>query len=559
MNNVEFVTFYPSFWGMDMLSTRKARLGGLKNAAALALLVGALCGADQGRAQALSLTGYKQAVAESISEDAEMAAFYRDRAFAPLWTAPGQVGMDRRAALIEALGTAADHGLPAARFSAQALLAQLRAARTDRDRGRAEIALSQAFLDFAHALNGGLIDGRKVDSGIKRAPQRLSSRLLLERIEAGAPRAVLASLAPQGPEYARLMRAKFDLQQVIARGGWGAAIPIGKLEPGQSGPEVVRLRDRLTQMGYLDASISAAYDGAMRAAVVQFQTDHGLEPDGVAGPATLSAINIGPEDRLKSVLVAMERERWMNLPGGLGQRHVLVNLTDYHARIVDDGKVTFQTRSVIGAQDPDRRTPEFSDVMEFMVINPSWYVPRSIVVNEYLPQLRRNPGAVSHLEITDRSGRRVNRGNGFAQYSAASFPFSMRQPPGPKNALGQVKFMFPNKYNIYLHDTPSKHLFDRNERAFSHGCIRLGDPKDFAYALLALQTDDPEAFFARRLGGGAESRVNLDQPVPVHLIYRTAFTQAKGRVNYRADVYGRDARLWQALSAAGVALVDVQS
>ncbi|EIE50545.1 peptidoglycan binding domain-containing protein [Citreicella sp. 357] len=544
---------------MDMGSTRKRCLRMLKTGAALALVSGWMGSVTPVQAQTLSLTAYKQAVAESLSDDAEMARFYRERGFEPLWTAPGEAAAIRRAALIEALAGASDHGLPRARFAPSALVAQLRAARTDRERGLAEIALSRAYLDFAHALNGGLIDGRKVDSGIKRAPQRLPSRVLLDRLEAEDPRIVLGSLAPQSPEYARLMRARFELQHIIARGGWGDTIREGKLEPGQTGPGVVTLRDRLSRMGYLAPSLSAVYDARMTAAVVRFQSDHGLEADGVAGASTLTAVNVAPEERLKSVLVAMERERWMNLPDGLGQRHVLVNLTDYHARIVDGGKVSYETRSVVGAQDPDRQTPEFSDVMEFMVINPSWYVPRSIIVNEYLPLLRRNPGAVSHLEITNSRGQRVNRGRGFSQFSAASFPYAMRQPPGPQNALGQVKFMFPNKYNIYLHDTPSKHLFARNVRAFSHGCIRLGDPKDFAYALLAPQVDDPQGYFEQRLRTGAESRVNLDQPVPVHLIYRTAFTQARGHVNYRADVYGRDAKLWRALSAAGVALEGVQS
>ncbi|MBN9886567.1 L,D-transpeptidase family protein [Salipiger abyssi] len=544
-----------------MTYSRRQFATGIKAGLAVALAAGWMTAAVPGgaSAQTLSLTAYKQAVAESLSEDEGLAAFYRARGFEPLWTSADAKATERRAALIEALSLADLHGLPTQRYDVDGLMTKLRTVRGDRARGLAEVALSRAYLQFAHDLNGGLLDGRRVDSGIKRPPQRLSSQVLLERLAAGEPRAVLRDLAPQSPEYARLMREKMVLQRSIARGGWGPAIRAGKIEPGQSGAPVVALRDRLVAMGYLAPTLSASYDEPLRAAVTAFQEDHGLETDGVAGASTLTSINIGPEERLKSVIVAMERERWMNLPDGLGQRHVLVNLTDFHARIIDDGKVSFETRSVIGHQDPDRRTPEFSDVMEFMVINPSWYVPRSIIVNEYLPLLRRNPGAVGHLEITDSRGRRVNRGRGFSQYTAASFPFAMRQPPGPRNALGQVKFMFPNKYNIYLHDTPSKSLFDRTQRTYSHGCVRLGDPQDFAYALLARQTDDPVGFFQARLRTGSESRVNLDEPVPVHLIYRTAFTQPKGKVNYRDDMYGRDAKLWNALSAAGVALAAPQS
>ena len=253
----------------------------------------------------------------------------------------------------------------------------------------------------------------------------------------------------------------------------------------------------------------------------------------------------------------MERERWNNQPRG--DRHIWVNLTDFTARIVDHDVVSFETRSVIGANDQDRQSPEFSDVMEFMVINPSWYVPRSIITKEYLPQLQRNPNAVRHLEITDRRGRRVNRGAvDFTQFNARNFPFAMRQPPSRSNALGLVKFMFPNQYNIYLHDTPAKNLFSRETRAYSHGCIRLNDPFDFAYELLAKQSPDPVGFFQSRLQSGNETRVDLDEPVPVHLVYRTAFTDPLGNLNFRRDVYGRDRKIWDALSREGVVVRGVQ-
>ncbi|GGG60957.1 murein L,D-transpeptidase [Salipiger pallidus] len=507
----------------------------------------------------LGMTAYKQAVAEALSEDEGLAAFYRARDFAPLWTAADAVGAERRSALIEALATASDHGLPEARYDADGLMARMARVTGERAMGEMEIELSRTFLRFAHDLNGGMLDGRRVDSGIKRPPIRVPSEALLQAMADGEPRTVIHGIAPRTPEYAGLMRAKLELERTIAHGGWGMPVTATRLELGDSGQQVVSLRDRLSAMGYLKPTLTAVFDDTMRSAVSDFQADHGLAVDGIVGGSTLSAINTSPEARLQSVLVAMERERWLNLPEGRGKRHVFVNLVDFHAKIIDDGKVTFETRSVIGHQDPDRRTPEFSDVMSHMVINPSWYVPRSIVVKEYLPQLRRNPGAVSHLEITDRNGRRVNRGRGFSQYSAASFPFSMRQPPGPRNALGLVKFMFPNKYNIYLHDTPSKSLFNQTQRTYSHGCIRLNDPQDFAKALLALQTDDPVGFFQSRLRTGAETRVNLETPVPVHLVYRTAFTTPKGHINFRNDVYGRDAKIWQALAAEGVALGRPQS
>jgi L,D-transpeptidase YcbB len=306
-------------------------------------------------------------------------------------------------------------------------------------------------------------------------------------------------------------------------------------------------------MEYLVPTATRTYDAAIQAAVERFQLAHGLEADGVAGEGTLAEINVPMDERQKSIIVAMERERWTNAPRG--DRHVWVNLCDFAANIVDHDEMTFRCRAVIGATSEDRQTPEFTDLMEFMVINPSWSVPRSIVVNEYLPQLQRNAGAAGHLRITDRSGRVVDRGSvNFGAYNARNFPFAMSQAPSRSNALGIVKFMFPNQYNIYLHDTPAKDLFAREVRAFSHGCIRLADPVGFAHHLLARQTADPDGLFEQTLNTGAETRINLEQPIPVHLDYRTAFTDVTGGVQFRRDIYGRDARIWNALSAEGVAV-----
>ena len=335
-------------------------------------------------------------------------------------------------------------------------------------------------------------------------------------------------------------------------------MPGKKLEPGDRGAAVVKLRNRLHRLGYLGRSASQTYDSQIEAAVQQFQADHGLEQDGVAGGSTLQEINVSAEKRLQSVLVAMERERWTNFERG--ERHIWVNLTDYTAKVVDDGKVTFRTRSVVGANKSDRRSPEFSDEMEHMVINPTWNVPRSIAVKESLPQLQRNPNAVGHLRLIDGSGRAVARdGQDFTQYTPRNFPFDIKQPPSRRNALGLVKFMFPNRHNIYLHDTPAKNLFSRETRAYSHGCIRLHQPFEFAYTLLARQDETPKETFHRILKTGRETQVDLDQHIPVHIVYRTATIPAKGKANYRRDVYGRDALIWQALQSAGVVLDDVRS
>jgi murein L,D-transpeptidase YcbB/YkuD len=253
----------------------------------------------------------------------------------------------------------------------------------------------------------------------------------------------------------------------------------------------------------------------------------------------------------------MERERWMHIDRDV--KHVWVNLPDFRAKIIDGGKTIFETRVVIGKNVPDQRSPEFSDEMEHMVINPSWGVPRSIIVKEYLPLLQQNPNAVGHLQVVDGRGRVVDRGSvNFAAYNARNFPFALRQPPSDGNALGKVKFMFPNPYNIYLHDTPSKSLFDNEVRAYSHGCIRVADPFDLAHELLSWQSDNAEAEFEAALDSGRETMVKLKEHLPVHLVYYTAYPDAKGRISYRRDVYGRDAALFDALSVAGVELVGVR-
>ncbi len=258
------------------------------------------------------------------------------------------------------------------------------------------------------------------------------------------------------------------------------------------------------------------------------------------------------KDNIEALLVAMERERW--IPRDLGDRHVLVNQPEFVARIVSDDKVEFETRTVIGKRAEKYQSPEFSDEMEHMVINPSWYVPRSIATEEYLPKMQADPLVSSYLEMTDENGNVVDRATvDFASYTMESFPYSFRQPPSTSNALGQVKFMFPNRHNIYLHDTPAKSLFDRDTRAFSHGCIRLHKPEEFAYALLSVQEDDGKDFYHAKLDTGRETQVDLVKHVPVHLLYRTAFfAPGSDEVQYFDDVYGRDAKIWRALAKSGV-------
>ena len=510
-----------------------------------------------GGAAAANVSAFVQAVAEAAADDRDLAAYYRDSRYQPIWTAPDRASKRRREAFFRAIEDAHTHGLPEGRYDLTALDADLRSVRSERELGRLEVAMSKLFLQYARDIQTGVLVPREVDAGLVREVPYRNRASVLSAFAKASPAAFIKRLPPQSAEYARLMKEKLRFKQLVADGGWGDQVNAKSLKPGDSGPAVVQLRNRLIAKGYLRRTSTSAYDSKIQLAVAKFQRAHGLVADGVAGPGTMQEINATAAKRLSQIVVAMERERWLNMP--LGKRHVWVNITDFHARIVDDGKITFETRSVVGHRDLDRRTPEFSDVMEHLVINPTWNVPRSIATKEYLPLLQRNPFAVGHLKLIDRRGRTVSRGAvDFTQFNERNFPFDMKQPPSRRNALGLVKFMFPNRHNIYLHDTPHKKLFGREIRAFSHGCIRLNDPFDFAYALLARQEADPQAFFKERLNTGRETTVELDQHVPVHLVYRTAFTTAKGKTQFRRDVYGRDAKIWKALERAGVSLGGLQ-
>jgi murein L,D-transpeptidase YcbB/YkuD len=519
-------------------------------ALSLAALIGTAAQAEFRMAE-FQLTAFRQAVAENAAQDEALSAFYRARGFEGFWAGSDAAAQARRNAFLAALSEAHAHGLPDALFDPAAVVALLQSAGTGAEQAAAEVELSRLFVAFAQALDTGLLTPRRANPHIFREVTQRDPLDLLTAFAAAEPVAFFRALPPQSAEYARLVAAKARLEGVLAAGGWGDPVAADRLEPGDRGAQVVALRNRLMAMGYLAPTATMTYDAAIERAVLDFQAAHGLEQDGVAGEGTIAEVNVPVEDRLRAVIVAMERERWLG--DDRGDRHVWVNQADFTAAIVDQDRVTFRTRAVIGAVAEERQSPEFSDVMEFMVINPSWYVPRSIIIREYLPALQRNAGAAGHLRITDSRGRVIDRGSAnFSAFTASSFPYAMHQPPGPGNALGVVKFMFPNPYDIYLHDTPARDLFAHEVRAYSHGCIRLNEPREFAYQLLSRQTDDPEGFFAEILNTGAERRVDLEVPVPVHLDYRTAYTDVTGVLQFRRDIYGRDADIWAALAAEGV-------
>ena len=490
-------------------------------------------------------------VAREVSSSTELNAYYRDRAFQPIWVGGTSVHRERLASFFEALGKAVDHGLPDKSSLAEALRARLPNAITKPGLAEAEIAISRAYLEYAREIHSGLVDPRSVSSGIDRRRNKVEAKTLLDGVSGDDPAAFVASLPPSSLEYRRLRKELKRLRNVVAAGGWGAKISENRLTPGDQGQEVVELRDRLIRMRLVPPVASSEYSGLILGAVQRFQARHGLGPDGIVGTRTIRAINTDAEARLAQILVALERARWLNLP--LGRQHVIVNLADFRASVIDDGLPVFTTKVVVGNTRRKLNTPEFSDTMTYLVVNPSWRVPRSIVVDEVLPELWNDPLAEEQLEIFHPETGPIDRtAVDFTEFTKQSFPFEMRQPPGPDNALGLVKFMFPNKHSIYMHDTPEKQLFNMEIRAFSHGCVRLERAFDFAHFLLSTRVSVSEEEFQASLESGEETEMPLDEPLPVHITYQTAWVGADGTTNFREDIYGRDHSIFQALQNAGV-------
>ena len=494
---------------------------------------------------------FRFSLLSALSKNSEVIKFYEENNFKPIWVGGDRSARERRSYFLNELKNTSRHALPTLRYDARYLKNQVRNARTATELGLVEALITSKFLEYSSNIQTGILKPASVDKEIVRKIPYRSASSYLKTLLSVTPRAFFKSLYPQSKQYSILLMEKNRLEKIISLGGWNSELPTELLRPGTVGDDVVLLRNALIKQGYLKNNSSQNYDGNLRRAVQLFQLRHGLAPDGIAGPATFSEIGRTAEERLASVIVALERERWTNFD--LGSRHVVVNLPDFSTKLFEDGALIFETRNVIGTPVDDQRTPEFSDVIEHIITNPTWNVPKSITLKEYLPEMQEDPFAHDYLELVDLDREIVPRSFvDFNEYDEETFPYDLKQMPSITNALGLVKFMFPNQYSIYLHDTPSKPLFDLEVRAFSHGCIRLQKPFEFAYELLKPQTSDPKAQFQEAIATGEETVVYLRKPVQVHLIYRTAFVDELGVINYRRDIYGRDAAIYEALIQAGI-------
>ncbi|QPH54574.1 L,D-transpeptidase family protein [Pontivivens ytuae] len=540
------------------------------------------------------------------SDSVEIEAFYAARDYAPLFTTPDAAAAR---ALSEAMARQGEHGLPVDTDAIDRIARHVEVAYDGGAAPESELALAEAYLDFVRTRLVGIVQPNALSENIHVFPEDIDAVAeLMALAEANQPAQHVLSVAPQRDGYMELVRALRDLRALVASGGWvGEEIPGGgAIELGESDPRVPAIRARLASMGDytppepgtvqpdytvssdnddlplegdpgeaanadlgdalpvaastaepVDPMTSEVMDPVTEAALKDFQRRHGLNDDGVIGPKTLAALNTTAEERLAQILVNLERVRWTDWNDD--ERHIYVNMPDYRMWLREGEEEIFTTRVVIGKA--RHQTVEFSDTMTHMVVNPTWTVPRSIATEEILPQLRENPNYLNENNmslIDDGTGIWTPEDTSIINWQVFSedfFPWWIRQGPGPGNALGNVKFMFPNQFAIYLHDTPSRSLFARDARAFSHGCVRVADPRGLAEVLLRAQTADPMALFDRYRATGRETQVNLEQRVPVHLDYRTVWQDEEGVLQFRQDVYGRDALVLDALEAEGVQLL----
>ena len=349
--------------------------------------------------------------------------------------------------------------------------------------------------------------------------------------------------------YDWLREALAHYREIAAGGGW-PSIPSGPtLKPGMTSERIVPLRQRLQRSGDLadtQTDDPELFNTVLKRAVIAFQNRHGLAPDGAVGPATLAALNVPVEQRIDQFRVNLERIRWVYKE--LPEDYVIVDVAGFHIYLVQEDEIVWQARAQVGK--PYRDTPVFRDTMSYLEFNPTWTVPPTILREDILPKLEHGPDYLveRNMRILDRNGKPVDFSTiDWPSVAAGNFPYILRQEPGPYNALGRVKFMFPNKHAVYIHDTPSKSLFAHNERTFSSGCIRVERPFELAELLL----DDPERWdqqgIQQLLDSRRTQRVNLREPLPVLILYWTAEVDAEGRVHFRRDVYDRDAPVLDAL------------
>lgn len=495
---------------------------------------------------ALEVEGTELLAGELIAE------VYAERNFRPAWTRP-----DALAQLTGLVALAESEGLPAADYPLEPLTvldARLRQSPTPADIARFDLLATELLTRVAYHLRFGKVDPSRNDPtwNFERDLRfgENPATALDELTAAPDVAAALSDRLPRGFLYQRAKETLAEYRSLEASGGWPVVTPGPTRQVGDRGPRVADVRARLSVTGELPGPPAAdpdTFDAELADAVRYFQRHHGLEPDGVVGANTVKAMNVTVTERIAQLRLTLERARWVFQE--LGGRFVLVNIAGFYAALVDDEHFVWMTPVQVGT--PYRKTPVFRGEIEYLVFNPTWVVPPSILRKDMLPKLATDPGYLEakNLRVLDRTWNPVDASTiDWATVTSQKFPYILEQRPGPTNALGRVKFIFPNSHFVFLHDTPSKNLFDRASRSFSSGCIRVAEPLELARLVL----DDPETWSAQQIAAVVESgttrTVHLREPLPVYLLYWTAdFHPETGEAYFHEDVYSRDMQLLNAL------------
>ena len=480
---------------------------------------------------------------EAVASLQVLPALYEQNDYARVWTRPDSVEQ-----LLETLNSIHDDGLNSEDYHTAALK-NLRA-RIDESTSvdptlaaEYDMLLTDSLIRLGYHLLVGKVDPVELDNhwNMEYTIGDLDTTLeLATAIERGTVTELIDQLRPQAPIYANLKAALARYRDIERQGGWQAVDPGPTLKPGMSDPRVVQLRKRLAVSGDLPAGdvTSASFDDSVAAGVKKFQRRHGLEADGLVGKGTLAAMNVPVGARMDQIRVNLERARWVL--GNLPDEYVLTDIAGFQVTYMRDGKAIWRSRAQVGK--PYRKTPVFRSEITYLDINPTWTVPPTILRKDIIPKLQKNPGYLKKkdMRVLRHDGTPVDASTiDWSAYTSGRFPYMIRQNPGPQNALGRIKFMFPNKHAVYLHDTPSKSLFGRTARAFSSGCIRIENPYDFA--VLLLKSDHwNEDRILEVVDSGKTTSVKLPSPVTVILLYWTVNADAEGKVVFKKDIYNRD-------------------
>jgi murein L,D-transpeptidase YcbB/YkuD len=482
---------------------------------------------------------------------------YEDREYRPLWVGVRRLP-ERTKDLIAALCDAEREGLRPADYRLGEFRSTVDRLRPGLSKQRPEayavldLELTRRFLEYGADLLAGRLDPKVVASEwYIRARRSSIDSTLRAALQTQESHDVLTPLRPRQPEYADLVKALASYREIHRQGGWPEVPGRKRLRRGDGGPRVAVLRRRLWITGDLEGSAKSkpVYDRAVAKAVARFQERHGLPSDGIVGAATLAALNVPVEVRIRQIQLNLERYRW--LPTEFGRRYIHVNIPDYELSAYDRGMPVLKMRVVVG-EEYENATPVFADSMTFVVFRPRWNVPQRILAREILPRIRkRRSYLVRHdLEVVDAKRESLVLNPRKINWSRVNTTkIRVRQKGGsPTNPLGLVKFMFPNQFAVYLHDTPTRELFKRRRRTLSHGCVWVEKPVELADYVLAGQDDWDEKKIREAMETAHSTdeetsvdgrTVMLERPVPVYILYLTAFVR-DGDLNFRRDPYGKD-------------------